>query len=166
MNRVRLKRGLPIGANTSQPLGNFASSPVDHYMKEQVRCKCYLRYCDDVLGLARTKGEAWAQLNEYYRKSCEYGFVMKADAIVALGDTLATIRWEFWERNGTFSRADLDVDEERKKLFYSVEEYPPIDWEYESSCIYHSYDVPEKVFTHLDQLIPCRENAFLFRKQP
>lgn len=83
MNRERLKRGLPIGANTSQPLGNFASSPVDHYMKEQIRCKCYLRYCDDVLGLARTKGEAWAQLNEYYRKSCEYGFVMKADAIVA-----------------------------------------------------------------------------------
>ena len=89
----------------------------------------------------------------------------KADAIAALRDTLATMRWEFWERNGTFSRADLDVDTERKKLFYSVEEYPPIDWEYESSCIYHSYDVPEKVFTHLDQLIPCRENAFLFRKQ-
>lgn len=83
MNIKGQKRGLPIGANTSQPLGNFASSPVDHYMKEKVRCKCYLRNCDDVLGLARTKGEAWNQLNEYYKKCEEYGFVIKSDVIVA-----------------------------------------------------------------------------------
>lgn len=88
----------------------------------------------------------------------------KADAITALRDTLATMRWEYWERNGTFSRADLDMDVERKKLFYSVVEYPPIDWEYESSCVYHPYAVPDHVFAHLDQLIPCLENAFLFRK--
>lgn len=87
----------------------------------------------------------------------------KADAIAALRAALATMRWEFWERNGTFSRADLDVDAERKKLFYSVEEYPPIDWEYESSCIYHPCTISEDAFAHLVQLIPCRENAFLFR---
>ena len=88
----------------------------------------------------------------------------KADAIAALRDALATMRWEFGERNGTFSRANLDMDAERKKLFYSVVEYPPIDWEYESSCVYHPYAVPDHVFAHLDQLIPCLENAFLFRK--
>lgn len=89
----------------------------------------------------------------------------KADAIAILRDTLATMRWEFWERNGIFNRAELDMDAERKKLFYSVEEYPPIDWEYESSCIYHPYAEPDMVFAHLDQLIPCKENAFLFRKR-
>lgn len=89
----------------------------------------------------------------------------KADSIAALRDTLATMRWEYCERNGTFSRANLDMDAERKKLFYSVEEFPTVDWEYESSCIYHPYTKPENAFTHLDQLIPCRENAFLFRKQ-
>lgn len=89
----------------------------------------------------------------------------KADTIVALRDTLATMHWEFWERNGTFSRADLDVESERKKLFYSVEEYPPIDWEYERSCIYHPYTASEDAFAHLDQVIPCRENAFLFSKR-
>lgn len=88
----------------------------------------------------------------------------KADAIVTLRDTMATMRWEFWERNGTFCRADLDMGAEREKLFYSVVEYPPIDWEYESSCVYHPYDVPDHVFAHLDQLIPSWENAFLFRK--
>jgi len=87
----------------------------------------------------------------------------KAEAIVTLRDTLATMRWEVWERNGTFSRAGLNMDTERKKLFYSIEEYPPIDWEYESSCIYHPYTETKKAFAHLDQLIPCLENAFIFR---
>ena len=52
-------------------------------MKEEVRVKCYLRYCDDTVGLARTKGEAWKALNEYERMSAEAGFVVKASAIVA-----------------------------------------------------------------------------------
>lgn len=89
----------------------------------------------------------------------------KTAAIAALRDALATMRWEFWERNGTFSRKELGMDAERKKLFYSVEEYPPIDWEYERSCIYQPHTEPEDVFSHLDKLIPCKENAFLFRKQ-
>ncbi len=83
----------------------------------------------------------------------------KADAISVLRDTLTTMRWDFWERNGTFRRKDLDTDAERKKLLYSVEEYPPIDWDYESSCIYQPYTAPEY------HLKPCKENAFLFRKQ-
>jgi len=91
--------------------------------------------------------------------------VNKAAAIGRLRDAMATMRWEFWEWKGIFSRATMDVDEERQKLFYSVEEYPPIDWEYESSCIYHPYTEPEDIFAHLDKLTPCRENAFLFRKR-
>ena len=52
-------------------------------MKEKVKVKCYLRYCDDTAGVARTKAEAWAQLNEYERMSAEAGFVVKANVIVA-----------------------------------------------------------------------------------
>lgn len=89
----------------------------------------------------------------------------KADALSILRDTLAAMRWDFWERNGTFCRKDLDTDAERKKLFYSVDEYPPIDWEYESSCIYQLHTEPNMVFSHLDKLVPCRENAFLFRRR-
>lgn len=89
----------------------------------------------------------------------------KAEAIIALRDTMATMRWKFWERNSIFHRVELDMDAERQKLHYSVEEYPPIDWDYESSCIYHPYTEPEDAFAHLDRLIPCRENAFLFRRR-
>ena len=52
-------------------------------MKEVKHCKCYLRYCDDTTGLARTKAEAWEMVNEYERLSSEMGLVVKAGAIVA-----------------------------------------------------------------------------------
>lgn len=52
-------------------------------MKEKVKCKCFLIYCDDTVGGAKTKAEAWKQLNEYCRMSDEVGFVVKASAIVA-----------------------------------------------------------------------------------
>jgi len=52
-------------------------------MKENLHCKCYLRYCDDTVGLARTKAEAWAQYNEYEKMSDEAGLVIKANVIVA-----------------------------------------------------------------------------------
>lgn len=89
----------------------------------------------------------------------------KAEAIAALRDTMAATRWAFWERNGLFSRAELDLDAEQKKLFYAVEEYPPIDWEYESSCIYYPHTEPQDAFAHLDRLIPRKENAFLLRER-
>lgn len=87
----------------------------------------------------------------------------KADAITSLRDIMATMRWEFWERNGTFSRAGLNMDAERNKVFHSVEEYPPINWEYERTCIYHPHAEQVDSFAHLNQLLPCKENAFLFR---
>lgn len=83
MKKNGRKRGVPIGAYTSQPIGNFASDRIAHRMKEEVRVKCYLQYCDDTVGLARTKAEAWKALNAYERMSAEAGFVVKASAIVA-----------------------------------------------------------------------------------
>lgn len=52
-------------------------------MKETVQCKCYLRYCDDTVGLARTKAEAWKMVNEYEKKSAEKGLVVKHGIVVA-----------------------------------------------------------------------------------
>lgn len=89
----------------------------------------------------------------------------KADSITTLRDTMATMRWGFWERNGIFKRENLDIISEKKNMQYSIEEYPTIDWEYESSCIYHPYIEPNDAFEYLNQLTPCKENAFLFRKR-
>lgn len=62
----------------------------------------------------------------------------KAEAIALLRDTMASLRWTFWEQNGVFSRADLDVGAERQKLLLALEEYPTLDCAYEQSCIFEA----------------------------
>ncbi len=42
------RQGLPIGNLTSQVLANVVLDPVDHMVKEELRVKGYLRYCDDM----------------------------------------------------------------------------------------------------------------------
>ena len=44
-------KGLPIGALTSQYLGNFYLDPFDHWVKQSGRCRRYVRYMDDMLFL-------------------------------------------------------------------------------------------------------------------
>lgn len=39
--------GVPIGNYLSQFFGNLYLSPFDHWMKEEMNCKYYFRYCDD-----------------------------------------------------------------------------------------------------------------------
>lgn len=80
---MKRKRGIPIGSYTSQPIGNFITSFIDHFMKEKVGMKCYLRYCDDVVGLARNKNEAKKQLMEYIGLSDKVGLIVKADAFIS-----------------------------------------------------------------------------------
>ncbi len=80
---MKKKRGVPIGSYTSQPLGNFILSVIDHAMKEKFKTKCYHRYCDDTVGLAKSKAEAKVLLKEYDRMSSELGLVVKATSFIA-----------------------------------------------------------------------------------
>ncbi len=55
--------GLPIGNYTSQYFGNYYLSAFDHWIKEQMRVKYYLRYMDDIVILHSSK-EYLHQLNK------------------------------------------------------------------------------------------------------
>jgi retron-type reverse transcriptase len=44
---VEQRKGLPIGNLTSQNLANYYLSPLDHFVKEVLRCRAYVRYVDD-----------------------------------------------------------------------------------------------------------------------
>lgn len=57
LNRAR---GLPIGNLTSQHWGNVYLDRLDHFVKEELRCHCYLRYCDDFLLFHDEKAQLWA----------------------------------------------------------------------------------------------------------
>ncbi|GAB6141931.1 RNA-directed DNA polymerase [Methylosoma difficile] len=49
--------GLPIGNLTSQFLANLYLDGFDHFIKQQLRVKAYLRYVDDFIVLADSKAE-------------------------------------------------------------------------------------------------------------
>jgi len=50
-------RGLPIGNLTSQIFANFYLSDFDHFMKEKMKCRNYIRYMDDILVFGDCKEE-------------------------------------------------------------------------------------------------------------
>lgn len=83
-------RGTPIGAVSSQTIGNLAASDIDHKMKRNGKKAGYFRYCDDVLGLARTKAEAIRKMKEFRQYSMEIGVVLKANAVVSpIGENIS-----------------------------------------------------------------------------
>jgi RNA-directed DNA polymerase len=48
-------KGLPIGNYLSQYLSNIYLDGLDHWLKEKMRCRFYVRYCDDAVILADDK---------------------------------------------------------------------------------------------------------------
>lgn len=53
-------RGLPIGNLTSQNWGNWYLNALDQFVKHHLKCRAYLRYCDDFLLFADDKANLWA----------------------------------------------------------------------------------------------------------
>lgn len=51
-------KGIPIGNYTSQYFANIYLNELDHYVKEVLRIKYYIRYMDDFIILVSTKEEA------------------------------------------------------------------------------------------------------------
>lgn len=89
----------------------------------------------------------------------------KADAIRELRDSMSTLRWELWEKQEQLKRADVDCEKLRTDMYYALEEYPPLDWDYEQTVIFKPHTSPQEAFSHLEDLIPCMDNAFLFNKR-
>lgn len=60
--------GLPIGFYTSQWFSNFFLNDFDHFVKEQLHIKCYVRYVDDIVMFYHNKKE----LRKAFRRMCEF----------------------------------------------------------------------------------------------
>ncbi len=61
-------KGLPIGNLTSQYFANYYLSPLDHFIKEEVKVPLYLRYMDDVVILDKD----YIHLKQTIKKYCRY----------------------------------------------------------------------------------------------
>ena len=62
------RKGIPIGNQTSQFFANVYLNPFDHFVKEELGCRCYVRYVDDFVVLGDDKVWLWevrAAMEEY-----------------------------------------------------------------------------------------------------
>lgn len=63
-DKDKILKGLPIGALTSQVLANLYLTKMDHYIKEVLHIKHYVRYMDDLILFFKNKEAAWSCLNK------------------------------------------------------------------------------------------------------
>ncbi len=71
---VSRRRGLPIGNLTSQFFANIYLNPFDHFVKEHLKAKKYLRYVDDIALFADDWGflaAARPAIEEYLKPDCD-----------------------------------------------------------------------------------------------
>lgn len=73
LNPLQRRKGLPIGNLTSQMFANLYLSPFDHFVKEKLKLRHYLRYVDDFAAFSDDRQEL-------------------ADARLAMEEFLATLR--------------------------------------------------------------------------
>lgn len=56
--------GMQTGSLISQVTGNVVMTPVDHFMKREVKIPYYIRYMDDMILMATSKDQVWDALYE------------------------------------------------------------------------------------------------------
>lgn len=79
---------LPIGNLTSQWMGNVYMNELDHFVKEQLRCTDYIRYCDDFCLFAndkKTLHEYENKLHQFVRDKLKLVFSKSVIRVVANG---------------------------------------------------------------------------------
>ena len=86
----------------------------------------------------------------------------KSEAIRNLRDTMATLRWDMMCQSPVLHRAEVTPEKLKAQMYRVLDAYPALEWERERSYIYQPY---EQVALTPQALIPCWENAFLFRER-
>lgn len=85
-----------------------------------------------------------------------------------LRNEMATLRWEIWSSQPTIRRSDIPADY-RKKYLLDIEQQMGGNYtieEIETTRFRGKDEIAQRdAFAHLEQLQPCRENAFLYNKR-
>ena len=88
-------KGLPLGFYTSQWFANFYLQSFDHYVKEELHVKHYIRYMDDmVLFCSNKRG-----LHELRRQIMAY---LSGNLELSVKDNWQVFRFHTWQNRGRF----------------------------------------------------------------
>ena len=74
-------RGIPIGNLTSQLFANVYLDPFDHFVKEKLRVRHYVRYVDDIVCLDASKRELWRLFEAMSQRLSELKLELSEDKI-------------------------------------------------------------------------------------
>lgn len=95
-------------------------------------------------------------------------YTSPAELTQDLRDSLATLKWNIWESEGIQSRSALPKGYGKEFIEEFAQRIYPWDTleSIEATRFHDKAEMEQRdTFAHLDKLIPCRENAFLFRKR-
>lgn len=71
--------GLPIGNYTSQWFANFYLEPLDHYIKQELHIKRYVRYVDDMVLFSNSKKQLHKACQAISSRLAEMGLTLKGN---------------------------------------------------------------------------------------
>lgn len=98
------KKGTPLGIRPSQINGNLILSEFDHWAKEVMKMKYYIRYMDDFVVLCKTKGEAKYFMNAAQKKLEELSLTAHTAKVHRVRSGLSYLGFVFYENGEGFWR--------------------------------------------------------------
>jgi len=98
------KLGIPLGIRPSQVIANLVLSEFDHWAKEDMGMKYYVRYMDDYVVLCKTKGEVKQFMKAAQKKLNEIKLVAHVDKIHRVSNGLSYLGYVFHENGEMYWR--------------------------------------------------------------
>ena len=94
-------KGLPIGNLTSQHFANYYLSPLDHFIKEELRVPGYVRYMDDVLLFSNSKSflrDAHARIQEFVERTLKLMLKSEVTVHAPVFEGIPFLGFRLWRR--------------------------------------------------------------------
>lgn len=121
--------GIPIGASTSQILANLSLNPLDHYARRELKLNTYLRYCDDMVALFKTKEEATDALLALNSKLEEFRFSLNPSSHI--GQISSGVDWVGYRHWPSYKLV-------RKSTIRRIKDRLPLSAEVKASYVGHA----------------------------
>ena len=89
--------GIPLGNNTSQWFALYYLSDFDHFVKEQLGVRGYVRYMDDFVLIGRSKAELWSCFAQIQMAIGELGLTLNRNCdVFPMRSGVEFLGWRFF----------------------------------------------------------------------
>lgn len=95
-----INKGLPIGNMSSQIFAIFYLNDLDHFIKEKLKIKCYIRYMDDLIIIHENKEYLKYCLNEIKKKMSDVNLSLNSKTqIIEIHNGICFLGYKFILKN-------------------------------------------------------------------